>query len=450
MDVNKINFLINDSEAQKTINMAQPAISSRTGIIQGYSELMVEPDDPYLFNVSVRLADTSHIFPSSAFNNNGGIGLTRTTAIAAALGECFERYSLAFYDYSDFILTSFSKLQSKGYVATVPSTFALFSENQYSKPRFPFKKFTDDSKINWVWGYSLSKKEPILVPASLIYTPYRKHKDEDLIRYSVSTGAACSTTKEEAILKGIYEVIERDAIMIMWLNKISCPLMDIFSSKEITKVYNERFTHTNLQFYVSNITFDIPIPVMFALTIDPFNNGLSVSVGAAANLDPETAALKALIESIQTRMWLKYINFMDKRKTFRNDFVDIYSFEDHVILYGDCNSISYVDFITLNQKYKQFDQNIEKKDISSSLKKCLEILFSMNLDVIVIDITSPDVANLGFSVVKVIIPQMIDLNPEHKYPFLGGRRLYQVPKMSGYSLTETTEENINWLPHPFP
>lgn len=427
-------------------------LSPRTGIIQELFELMIEPDDPSLFHVIANLADTSKIFTHKTSFVNGGAGLTKTIAEAAAAGECLERYCLGSGgENKNFIFSSYKNLQKKRYDAIEPEKFALFSKKQYSQKNFKIKKFTKDSQVDWVWGYSMTQKKPILVPAALVYIPYRNPKSEPLCDV-ISTGAACASSMEEAILRGIYEVVERDALMIMWFNKISCPLIQMDSNDEINQIFKTRFCRGNLKYYVVNMTLDIPIPAIFVLIVDK-NDGTAVSCGAASNLNIEKAILKALIESVQTRLWLKALHSNKPPRKYNDDFSDINSFKDHVLLYGRLDSIINVDFIINNKKYQKIissDDNKINSGISTDLDKCIQMLKSKNLDVIYVDVTTDDVRKLGFHVVKVLIPGMIDLNVRQKYRLLGGKRIYQVPKHMGFSNKENDEDELNKDPHPFP
>ena len=72
----------------------------------------------------------------------------------------------------------------------------------------------------------------------------------------------------------------------------------------------------------------------------------------------------------------------------------------------------------------------------------------MEYEVAVIDLTSPDVFQMGMRVVRVLIPELVSLHGDHRYPFLGSRRIYDVPKMLGFK--KNTEGMLNPYPHPFP
>jgi len=89
-------------------------------------------------------------------------------------------------------------------------------------------------------------------------------------------------------------------------------------------------------------------------------------------------------------------------------------------------------------------------DRVTDLDRCISACAEKNLDVIVVDLTQPDVAELGFTVVKVLVPGLIDINADHNYPLLGGHRLYALPRLLGYTDRDVTEAELNRIPHPFP
>jgi len=60
-----------------------------------------------------------------------------------------------------------------------------------------------------------------------------------------------------------------------------------------------------------------------------------------------------------------------------------------------------------------------------------------------------DEAELGLHVVKVFVPGAVPLHPDHRYPWLGHRRLYDVPVSLGWRGDRAAPEELNPMPHPF-
>jgi len=69
------------------------------------------------------------------------------------------------------------------------------------------------------------------------------------------------------------------------------------------------------------------------------------------------------------------------------------------------------------------------------------------MDVIIVNLTTSDVKDIGFNIIKVIVPELIPLHSNHDFPFKGSKRLVEVPKKWGKKLEE---KELNLFPHPFP
>ncbi len=100
-----------------------------------------------------------------------------------------------------------------------PRRFPLFAEMQYAQPGFPLRRFDPDADIDWIWGLDLASGAPVLVAFDLVFASSPSTR----IYRANSNGAACHTSVHQAIVNGIYETVERDALMVTWLNELSLP-----------------------------------------------------------------------------------------------------------------------------------------------------------------------------------------------------------------------------------
>ena len=66
------------------------------------------------------------------------------------------------------------------------------------------------------------------------------------------------------------------------------------------------------------------------------------------------------------------------------------------------------------------------------------------------EVTLPEIRNIGFRVVKTIVPKLQPLYLWEQFKYLGGERLYQVPVTLGYFQSRLPEKDLNPTPHPFP
>ena len=69
--------------------------------------------------------------------------------------------------------------------------------------------------------------------------------------------------------------------------------------------------------------------------------------------------------------------------------------------------------------------------------------------VLIVDVTTPDVRELGFVVVRAIVPGYHPLALGFQCRARGGRRLYEVPQKLGHKGI-TRESGENPFPHPYP
>jgi ribosomal protein S12 methylthiotransferase accessory factor len=434
-----------DRAAEATIAAASPAIDPHTGIISHIHDLMIEPDDPRLFHASVTRPDYRRLYGNVVHGETGGTGLTPAMAMASAIGETFERMSVAIYDPESLVCASYTSLRRDRLPVVAPDRFTLYADWQYAQPGFIYERLTRETDLNWTWGYSLTAKQEVLVPASLVFMPFKWSVTGDFIADTVTTGLSCGRSPVDATLSGLCEVIERDAIMAMWLAQTSSPRLDMRSGTLIPGILAERFEPSGVEVCVNDISTELPVPIAFAMLVDERNDGLAVSVGAAANLEPEAAVLKALLEAAQGRLWLKSLRWKGVPH-FRNDYSDIATFEDHVRLFSQTSSLPEVAFLrhAAEGRSMQDMTTLGSTTVDDDLARMVGMFADRDLEVITVDVTQPDIAALGFHVIKVLVPGLADLNAHHAYPFLG--RSWQRPAWTPGEGGST----FNPFPHPFP
>jgi ribosomal protein S12 methylthiotransferase accessory factor len=433
-----------------TVDHPVSLVDDRTGLIRWVLDIPIEPGEPTIFNASIKMAQTTCYNLHPCYDNNGGSGLTREQARAAAIGEGVERYCCSVFDPSDLICGSAAQLGRDNEICR-PSNFAMFHPDQPG--RFPGP--SEETQVAWTWGWSLVRQRPILVPASLVYMPYFpcfREQGEQVAGPAVSTGLACARSLEEAILKGLYELVERDAFMIAWLNRLPLPSVNIESNLDLRRFYQERLRRDGLRYVVVHITTDIPLPSFLCLLIDERRTPPMISAGAATDLNPTRAARKAMMEAVQTREWAKFLGGLGRKFQFASDFSDIRDFEHHVALYAYGDMLHAVAFLLDEENRRISDcwEDGSTGDIEDDLDKTLNILAGHNLEAIALDLTTPDVNECGYRVTRAMVPELQPLDADYLHRFLGGRRLYEVPWRMGYTSAPTTIETLNSNPHPFP
>ena len=83
-----------------------------------------------------------------------------------------------------------------------------------------------EHRVPWVAGYSLPEGRPAWLPAELVFLGDSVPAGKERIGYATSSGMACAEQADDAFVRGLCEVLERDAFMVVWANRLSLPRLD--------------------------------------------------------------------------------------------------------------------------------------------------------------------------------------------------------------------------------
>jgi ribosomal protein S12 methylthiotransferase accessory factor len=422
-----------------------------TGLVTFLTEIELGRCDPRLFVVTARVARTDALgFRTSAVLGGSAAGLTIQRAYAATIGECAERYASCVVHPEDLIHGSFDELRRLGHSPIAPERWALFADHQYDA--LPFAPFRRDTTIAWARAESLTRAEDCLVPASLVYLcePEMFGEPEQTIGPAVSTGAACARTRSVALLRGLCEVIERDAFIIMWRNRLSVPRLRIDSRSAIHALFNDAFVRPGLQFKLFYTTLDLSVPSFFGMLTDSRGASPRTIVGGAAHLDPCEAAIKTLTELVQGLKWME--SFEGRTFSVEPGFVNVRSFHDRVLLYASNDVPEAFRFLLDGKDEIELSSiaSLETEDSRADLRRLYELIRGQDLEAVALDLTPVDVAACGLHVTKAMIPGCQPIEGDHLAQFLGGERWREVPVRLGLRSAATALEAINPWPHPYP
>lgn len=426
--------------------LTKQVVHPLTGIVNDLTELQVNPGDPDLHFYAAQLPDLEQWLGFSYLERSSAAGRTRQEAIAATLGEAIERYAGAasMQETGDLLWAPWNRL---GSAAVDPRRFALYAPEQYASG-WPFSPPTVDQPMRWATGYSLTQRREVLVPAQFAYLPYQGAPGEPILVMHTSTGTACGETYEQAVLSGLCEVIERDAFMIHWLCRLSAPMVDITSDLDLVAEVKQRYERAGIRYYLFDFTTDIAVPSYFCAVVEEGSNDTALAVGAATRTTGTAAARKALMESIQTRVWLRQMAKSEGLRRF-SSFSEVNTFEDHVNLWGNQTMLPHADFLLKSDRTNPLRNECEVAETQGRIDWVVNQLAGRGMEAIVVDVTPSDIRSLGLHVVKAIVPEAIPLSADHRFEPLGGARLYEVPALLGYAAPKTLDD-FNPVPHPFP
>jgi ribosomal protein S12 methylthiotransferase accessory factor len=337
-----------------------------------------------------------------------------------------------------------------------PSKLGLYSNEQYMQSDFPFEPFDPDLPIVWVWGYSLVRECPILVPESLAY--YSSGFGGSIVQEG-SNGCALGGSLEEAILYGILEVAERDSFLMTWYAQLPIPRLDPYSAndQELRLMVERLRAVAGYDVHLFNMTMENGIPSIWVLAKSLSPGKMNLICAAGAHLDPVRAA-KSAIHELAGRFNFLQENLeegLEHVKQMLNDPFLVLQMEDHAMLYGLPQAQERLQFLLDGKRpLRTFDEEFKRKashaDLTDDLKETIEVFRRLNLDVIVVDQSSQETLRNGLHCVKVLIPGMLPMTFGHHLQRLTGlKRVFQVPADLEYAKEALTAGQLNPHPHPF-
>lgn len=282
---------------QKDLFHINPFVSSHISHIQRIEEypfyffktLMPEPEKDY-----------GHGLVESGLNYGCGASFKNPAeSMSKSVFEAFERKFSKVYNKHVLITGSYHDLKRR---AVDPERFSLISKDEQKKRKLHYVPYTQKLKLSWKECFKVSedKIEPVLIPASLVFSRFSwKNKRERFIP-NLSPGLSAHINYRSSFLSGLLEIIERDAFMITWLHKMTCPKISI-KTKELQDAEDvfEHLTGLGFKIHFINITTDTDIPVILtAIENHSLDWRGTVVFGLGCSLDPYKALKKSFLEAL--------------------------------------------------------------------------------------------------------------------------------------------------------
>lgn len=425
-------------------------VDERVGIIRNVIEIERDAGAPNLFCFYARACNTKAFTDQANFANAAGASVDRHLAVAKAIGEAVERYCAAIYDQQDLPFYFFDRAP---FDCVSPDKFALYSQKQYLQQDFPYRPFTKETKVRWTAATNLATGEICHVPAAMVFLPYTyDHRNgEQRIVQPISTGLACHCSKAEAVISGICEVIERDAFTITWQARLGMPQIAIETISPRNRDLVGRFEQIGAAVHLLNLTMDHGVPTVLSVLQSEASDLPALVLAAAAHPSPEHAMRKSLEELGLTCRLAQALKTQLPALVPEADFKNIATQDDHIHFFCDHTNIRLADFLTASHARLSFSDlpNLSVGEPEMDLQILVDRIRNVNHDVLVADLTTPDIDQLGLTVIRAIIPGFHPLVFGHRFRAMGGARLWQVPQKLGY-VGITEEIGDNPIPHPYP
>jgi ribosomal protein S12 methylthiotransferase accessory factor len=425
-------------------------ISPRVGIIRSLTRVSrgtEEPSPPVVCQSLVSQFD--YRTAKTADRLAAGKGETEREAMLGAIGEALERYC-SYQQNPDAVFRATAA--ELGTAAIRPQEMVLYSDRQYSSPGFRYARTDDQTAIGWTRAVELPGDSEALAPASLVYLYFNAGGPDGYFCPPTSNGLGAGPSLEWAVLSGLYELIERDAFLITWMNRLAAPRVDYSGMAGIAARIQSHYARFGIEALVFDITTDIGVPVMMAMAVDRSGNGPAVVTGLGCHLDPSVALKKALLEVCQVRPSASLRFAKEPPGERLKAYSDVKSLEDHAGFAAIPGNLREFDFLLDSGRSRQIEglPNGSAGEMKADLAHCVKLLRAADCRVAYVDLTTPDVAPFGVFVVRAIATGLQPIHFGAGEERLGGRRLFETAAKLGYAAGVRSEDDLNPCPHPLP
>ncbi|GAB6042964.1 TOMM precursor leader peptide-binding protein [Endothiovibrio diazotrophicus] len=304
-------------------------------------------------------------------------------------------------------------------------TLQLFSARQRARRRAinqttrdPRKQipvgFDRHTRIDWTPAWSLGGGRRVWVPLGYCYaeTPL-----ESGLAFGIHNpnGCAAGSHLDEAVLQGLLELIERDAVAIWWYNCLLRPRVDLadFGIPYWSTLMTE-YAAQDYDFWVLDLTHDLEIPCFTAIARHRHQGHHAIGFGC--HLDHRIAINRAITELNQ---------LFDPGPNRVNPW------NQDLLIDGDFLRPDPAQPPRGRADYAR----PAARSTADALERCMQRLEQQGMEVLVVDKSRPD---LTLKVAQVIVPGL-----RHFWPRFGPGRLYDVPVKLGWRGGVLAEDELN-------
>ncbi len=343
----------------------------------------------------------------------GGAGWSAESAEAAGVGEGIERWQCK-PSPQDHTVTASYESWPLDEQTIEPRLWVLFHPAQYAQPAFPFQPFTPQSVVRWVCCREGGSGRPWWVPEEFVFLQPpaggRHH-----LGPAISTGLSCGRSGDPVLLRGLQEAIERDALMGAWWGRY------VLEEHELPHVLAvlppelpPRLRRPNLRYRCYRIVSPFSSHVTVVTLEGEDHEGWCFSVGSACRETRAASWQKAFLEAVQGRHFVRYLKARG---------------QDHLESGAPVDFVGHALYYSLRPERLRSTVLERTITVASSTDGCgtegwqvLADHLGADRPVLFRHVTPPALLaeELGWIVLRVLVPGLQPMHGHHGYPFLGG------------------------------
>ena len=301
-----------------------------------------------------------------------GKGATPVQAEASALMELVERFS--FFSYLADGPLAFSRARDLSGQAL---DFAYLARSLFDDSALvqPAAALYQGWPLYFVPATNLTRGEAVMLPLHWFYL---------IEEYN---GPAAGNCLEEAILQGLCEVVERHVGSVISHDRRITPVIDPETVTDpVARELLEKFRKNGIKVYLRDFSLDTGIPTVAALAYDPatFPQESEIVFTCGTTPDPAKSVVRAVTEIAQLA------GDFHRRTSYKPTLPKYETLEEAAYLMAEGPVVPL-----------QSLPNLGHDNLAEEVRRCLAALERLNLEVLVVDVTHPE---LQIPAVYVLIP----------------------------------------------
>jgi ribosomal protein S12 methylthiotransferase accessory factor len=275
--------------------------------------------------------------------------------------------------------------------------------------------------------------------ADCIYFPYNPGRS--CLVNANSSGAAAYPTRMGAIKKGVLELVERDAFMIVWLNRLIMPTVIRESLPEFIQQRLRNLETAGFSVFIKDLTLDLaPVVLVFAQ-----NKELHYTTCAASSDFDSLKALDHALMEVESSVHCRLV-FGSSESIFPED---VRTTQDHGKLYEQKSFFCQANFFQEFRLLK--DINSVREGACLNWETLLRVFAKEGRSVLVanLDGLRNDHESPTLHIVKTFVTGLVPMSFGYLEEPLGMQRIYEVPVTLNFHSNPLRYDELNVFPHPY-
>ena len=297
----------------------------------------------------------------------------------------------------------------------------------------------------------------MLIPEQLAYYALGPENSRSSPRfvYETSNGCALGGSVAEAVLHGLFEVIERDAFLASWYARRPVPRVDTWAVDDpLVRSVLARFGAEGMQVEVLDIRAGLPTPA-FAVSVTGGGreDRPALALAAGAHLDPVRALQGALVEvaaAFARRDPAKAAIRPERGRELLAHPERVLTMADHSDQCWPPEAVGKRDFVRSSSPALDWRESFappgEKPlPVREELARLVGAVLELASDVLVVDQSFDPFRASGLRCVKVLAPGLLPMTFGNAY-----RRVSEARLRAAGADAPADLRALALLPHPFP